>query len=349
MKRIRVALTGLGPRGTHWARVLHESNDTEVVAFCDPSDTALEAAVQAFGPHATFPTLEQALATLDGVDAVVIATPPMGRTGQIAAACDRRLPMLVEKPLALDLDEARALVQLAADASTPLMVGLNFRYLGVTIALKRLLDRQVLGAAEFAHFTYERFRDGRLARLNKYPLSMRHPMLWEQSIHHFDLLRHVYGRRVRSVYARTWNPSWSMYEGDTNVSAVFTFEGGFTVNYQGTWQANWQQPSFQWRTECTDGVIIQDDPFGSLRYGRREDPTLQPVPLPPHETWITDTAALYRSFLQAIADEAPWECTGRDHLESLEMVAACARSSAENRVIAVPAGSASSGGSPMGP
>jgi predicted dehydrogenase len=55
---------------------------------------------------------------------------------------------------------------------------------------------------------------------------MVHPMLWEQSIHHFDLLRFVYGAEPVAVYARTFNPSWSMYEGDANVSALFTFSGG---------------------------------------------------------------------------------------------------------------------------
>ena len=36
-------------------------------------------------------------------------------------------------------------------------------------------------------------------------------MLWEQSIHHFDLMRYCYQAEVRSVQATTWNPPWSLY------------------------------------------------------------------------------------------------------------------------------------------
>ena len=349
MSRLRVALAGLGPRGRHWAEVLHRSAGTEVVAYCDPNDAALERAMTAYGARPGYARLEEALANIDGVDAVVLATPPVGRRPQLEAAVARRLPILVEKPLALDLQEARSFVDLAERAQTPLMVGLNFRYLGVTKEFKRLLDEQVVGAAAFAHFTYERYRDGTEARLNKYPLTMSHPMLWEQSIHHFDLMRHAYGGTVETVYARTWNPPWSMYEGDSNVSAIFTFDDGLSVNYQGTWQANWRQPFFQWRTECTSGVIFQGDQFGALSYVPRDAATTTPVSLPEHETWITDTSGLYESFLNAVTGQGPLECTARDHLESLGMVEACARSSADNRVVAMNEIRTWDGGAAMGP
>ncbi|NIP79043.1 MAG: gfo/Idh/MocA family oxidoreductase, partial [Gemmatimonadetes bacterium] len=41
-------------------------------------------------------------------------------------------------------------------------VGLNFRYLAVTRALKALFAPDRLGPPEFGRFTYERWRDGRL-------------------------------------------------------------------------------------------------------------------------------------------------------------------------------------------
>lgn len=349
MSRLRVVLAGVGPRGRHWAEVLHRSTTTEIVAFCDPNAEALERAVASYGRRPTFANLEIALTRTPGVDAVVLATPPRGRRPQLEAALERRIPVLAEKPLALDLDEARDFVEMAERATTPLSVGLNFRYLDVTTRLKRLLDERVVGEPAFAHFTYERFRDGTEARLNKYPLSMRHPMLWEQSIHHFDLMRYVYGLPVETVYAKTWNPSWSMYEGDTNVAAVFTFQDDFSVTYQGTWQANWRKPAFQWRTECTGGVIFQDDQFGGLSYAPRDALDLTPVTLQPHETWISDTAALYSSFARTVAEGGPVECTGRDHLESLAMVEACVRASADNRVVGMREVRTWDGGAQMGP
>jgi predicted dehydrogenase len=243
--------------------------------------------------------------------------------------------VLVEKPMALDLAEAAHLVQIADEAGIPLMVGLNFRYLGVTRAAQRLLAEGTVGKAEFARFTYERYRDGNRPDLNKYPLTMDQPMLWEQSIHHFDLLRCVYQQEPVLVQSRTWNPSWSMYRSDANVAALFTFDGGMVVNYQGTWQSGWAEPRFEWRTDCTNGIISQQHQFGDLYYARHNDPTLSLVELPPHEQWITETAGLLDAFARTVLDGAPLECSGRDHVMSLAMVQACALSSRENRSVTI--------------
>jgi predicted dehydrogenase len=244
--------------------------------------------------------------------------------------------MLIEKPLALDLDEATKLVNIAESAGVSLMVGLNFRYLGVTIETIKLLMNNVVGKPEFARFTYERWRDGQRPDLNKYPLTMEHPMLWEQSIHHFDLMRYVYGQDPVSVQCHTWNPSWSMYDDDTNVSTIFQFDGGMTVNYQGTWQSNSAIPGFEWRTDCTEGIITQRDQFGDLFYAQRDDESLTPVDLPHHERWISETTGLFNAFLEHVLDNKPLQCSGRDHLMSLAMLEACIQSSRHNTTIQIP-------------
>jgi predicted dehydrogenase len=204
----------------------------------------------------------------------------------------------------------------------------------VTRRTVELLAAGAVGRPEFARFTYERWRDGHRPGINRYPLTMVQPMLWEQSIHHFDLLRFVYQGEVAQVYARTFNPSYSMYADDTNVSALFTFENGLVANYQGTWQSSHVTPHFEWRSECSEGVLIQRDQFGDLHHARRAEPELTPVALPPHETWVTDTAGVLAAFVAHLRDAAPLECSGRDHLRSLALVEACIRSQREGAAVA---------------
>ena len=325
---LRVLLAGLGVRGRHWAQVIQRSERADLVAVVDPSAEALAWSKAEFGELPGFVSVEAALDVLDEVDALVLANPPMGRESIIEAACARNLPMLIEKPLALDLQEALKLVQIAEAGGVSLMVGLNFRYLHVTKATIRLLAENVVGKAEFARFTYERWRDGRRPDLNDYPLVMEHPMLWEQSIHHFDLMRYVYGQEPVLVQCQTWNPSWSMYAHDSNVAALFEFDGGLRVNYQGAWQGNWAAPGFEWRTDCTNGIITQREQFGALFYARRDDVDLTPLPLPPHERWISETRTLFAAFVDHVVDGAELQCSGRDHLMSLAMLQACIQSSA---------------------
>lgn len=325
---LKVLLAGLGVRGGHWAQVIQRSPRAELAGIVDPAVAALERAQVEFGPLPGFETVAAALAELDDLGALVLVNPPLGRQAIVEAATARQLPMLIEKPLALDLAEAAKLVQIAEAGGVSLMVGLNFRYLAVTQAMMRLLADEVVGRAEFARFTYERWRDGRRPDLNDYPLTMRQPMLWEQSIHHFDLMRYVYGQAPLRLQCQTWNPSWSMYAHHSNVAALIEFAGGLRVNYQGAWQGNWAAPGFEWRSDCTGGIITQREQFGDLYYARRDERQLTRVPLPPHERWISETRALFAAFADHVLDGAELQCSGRDHLLSLAMLKACIESSA---------------------
>ena len=123
----------------------------------------------------------------------------------------------------------------AQEAGVSLTVGLNFRYLAATIEAKRIFAARELGEPSFGQYLYWTNRDGRRPGINKYPLTMHQPMLYEQSIHHLDLFRFTYGAEVARVSAITHNPSWSMYADDANVFALVEMTNGIVVNYFGTW------------------------------------------------------------------------------------------------------------------
>ena len=335
MKPLGIVLAGLGVRGRHWAEVLTRSPRTEILAYVDPNPAAVERAAALYGERPAYTSVEEALAATPDVGGLVLANPPIGRAAQVRATAERGIPMLIEKPLALSLDEAAELVGIAEAANVPLMVGLNFRFLGVTKAAMALLAEGTVGQAAFGRFTYERYRDGNRPDLNKYPLTMDQPMLWEQSIHHFDLMRYIYGSEPVTVQCQTWNPPWSMYESDANVAALFTFANGMVVNYQGTWQSGWAEPHFEWRTDCTSGVISQKHQFGDLFYARKNDVQQTPVELPPHEQWITETQGLLDAFVDTVVDAQPLQCSGSDHLISLAMVQGCILSSREARCVSI--------------
>lgn len=326
MTPLRFILVGLGARSHVWRRVIAEHPDCALVGVVETDAVRLAEVIDAYEGVAGGASLYDVTARVDA-DVALLCTPPGGRHGQIAAACSAGLAILAEKPLADTLADAEAHVAAAAEANVPLTVGLNFRYLGVTGALRTLFAEERLGPPEFGRFTYERWRDGRQPRLNKYPLTMAQPMLWEQSVHHFDLMRFVYDAEPIRVSARTFNPSWSMYDGDANVGALIGFTGGIEVTYQGTWAGNWQTMGFEWRTECRHGVAWQRAMFGELTYALRDDPEPTPVELPAEEPWVDDARGLLRDFVGHVRNGTPLPCSGADHLNSLRIVEACIRSS----------------------
>ncbi len=332
MTDVRVILVGLGARARIWRRVLMAHPACRIVGVVDTRPDAVTEAL-AETPDAVGGATLAEVASRTPADTVILSTPPDGREDQIAAACDAGLAILAEKPLADSVATAEAHVARAARAGVPLSVGLNFRYLAVTQALKALMGSEPLGPPEFGHFTYERWRDGTLPRHNKYPLTMDQPMLWEQSIHHFDLMRFVYDAEPVAIAARTFNPSWSMYRGDANVAALITFTRGIQVTYQGTWAGNWQRLGFNWRTECRHGIAIQADMFGALSYARRDDLELTPVVLAAQEPWVDDAAAFLADFVAHLQGDGPLPCPAADHVKSLRMVEACIQSSATGQTV----------------
>ncbi|MEM7124802.1 MAG: Gfo/Idh/MocA family oxidoreductase [Chloroflexota bacterium] len=332
MEPFRILQVGLGNRGNMWGEIISRRDDVLQSGVVDISSARIATYQEKYPDTPAFISFGTALAETES-DAVLLVTPPDGHLEQARMVFDAGLPLLCEKPLTLELAEAVEIVDLAQGHSLPLMVGLNFRYLPVSQKIRELVTTNALGTPGFGQFTYQRNRDGRVPRLNKYPLTMEHPMMLEQSIHHLDLIRHCYGREVVQVICRTWNPPWSIYDHDSNVHCLLTLEGGMEVNYLGTWTGGWDELQFEWRTDCTDGVIIQRQLFEDLATARIQDSELTPVALPPCEAFYDDTDALLSSFIAHVRGDAPLECSGHDHLYTLALCFAAIESSQQGVAI----------------
>ena len=139
-------------------------------------------------------------------DAVVLVTPPEYHFEDVLCAFSHHCHVICEKPLSEKMCECIEMVKQAEQNKLLLMAGMNFRYLAVTQKYRNLINEKVLGMIGYGHFTYIRNRNGNRNDLNKYPLSMLQPMLLEQSVHHFDLLRYCYGEEPCRVSAETWRP-----------------------------------------------------------------------------------------------------------------------------------------------
>jgi predicted dehydrogenase len=88
---------------------------------------------------------------------------------------------------------------------------------------------------------------------------MVHPLLFDMSVHHFDLLRFITGLEAVSVRGDAWNPPWSKNSGDTSVTLSFTLENGARFVYAASWCA--QGDFADW-----NGNWLVDGDLGSLRY-----------------------------------------------------------------------------------
>jgi predicted dehydrogenase len=324
----------VGQRGKHWARLLHEVEQAQAVGCVDINQDHLDWAQQQFGTakDELFTDLGTALAAVEA-DAVILVTPPMVRYEQCLQIIEAGLPILAEKPLAMEFAKTLEVTRKAQEAGLPLVAGFNFRHLNVTQATKRILDNGEIGAPSFARVFLYWHRTGTRPGGNRYPLVMEHPMLLEQSVHALDLIRYVYGTEVRRLWTRSHNPPWSPYVGDATVTAILEMENGMLVNYLGTWMMQSQVREYDWRTDCVQGAIFQRSMFGDLFIAREGSDVLEPIPLEPEEHFVSDTRRLLQAFVDDLIQGRPPQPGGVDNLQTMALTCACIESAMSNEPV----------------
>ena len=81
----------------------------------------------------------------DQVDAVIISTPPNTHAQIATYFLENKKPVLCEKPLATSVDDARRMVDAAAENNVLLMMASKYRYVADTIKAKGIVESGILG------------------------------------------------------------------------------------------------------------------------------------------------------------------------------------------------------------
>ncbi|HNV23433.1 MAG TPA: Gfo/Idh/MocA family oxidoreductase, partial [Candidatus Omnitrophota bacterium] len=87
----------------------------------------------------------------DEIDAVVIATPAQTHYSLAREALENKKHVLVEKPLAMSVKEARELIHLAKKNKLILMVGHTFEYNKAVQELKRQIKKDIIGTPYYLY------------------------------------------------------------------------------------------------------------------------------------------------------------------------------------------------------
>ena len=119
MKRVRTAVIGVGHLGKEHARILAGMPDVELVGVADASLEQAQAVARRLGtqPFGDYWPL------LNLVDAATVVVPTSHHITVAREFLKRGSPLLIEKPLATSVAEARELVNLAEQHGTFLQVG----------------------------------------------------------------------------------------------------------------------------------------------------------------------------------------------------------------------------------
>ena len=130
------------------------------------------------------------------VDAVLIASSTNTHAELLSGALKAGKPVYCEKPIDLDIDRVKSVVQQAQNTNLPILVGFSRRFDTNHSGIREALQAGEIGKLEMMHITA---RDPRPPALSYVKISGG--QYRDQTIHFFDMLRWLAGEDPVEVYA----------------------------------------------------------------------------------------------------------------------------------------------------
>ena len=219
MANLRVAVIGCGGRGRGHMKILSEFEDTDIIAICDPVESARNNAGDTFNVSKRYGTIETLLDN-ETVDAVFVAT-PAHLNGEAAAPClERGVNTLLEKPPGMHVQETINLRDTAKKTGTKAMVGWNRRFHPIIVEV----SQRVKARGNVTQLVGEFHKSiTRLAQSGKFPEHLMDNMFLETPIHALDTLRAIAEADVQEVHSVV---QWTISNYKDVHAALILFDNG---------------------------------------------------------------------------------------------------------------------------
>ena len=322
---MRVGVVGVGSMGQNHARVLSEIG--ELVGVVD-TNADVGKRVAARTDSAFFPSVKELLRA--GVDAASVAVPTQLHRPIAEELIAAGVPVLVEKPLAANVEEARKIVAAARDAGVMLAAGHIERHNPVVAFTKEALEAGLFGDLVTAS----------ARRVSNFPDRVRDVgVIMDLGIHDVDVLRHIIGAPIESVYASGGRRLHATFEDHATI--LMNFENGVTGFVEVSWLTPMKVRKFA--LTCLRNFVEVDymeqsvlissstlkayDPSDLYSLGFHYD--TRQVSVQREEPLKREL----RDFLAAVAEKREPLVTGEDAIQTLRVCEAAVRSQREKKLV----------------
>jgi predicted dehydrogenase len=334
MKRLKVGVIGLGLGKLHVASYSARETVGRLV-ICDSNPEILEIVQD------SFPKIKKAYTDLDAMleredlDIVSVTTPDHLHRPHAVKCLKAGCHVLLTKPMALTLADAKAIVRAAETSGRKLMVAQERRFRTFTLKLKELLDRGFLG--DIVHVRYDSIQDKReqFRRAPWYasPEVCRTPITGS-GIHQVDMIRFLIGLPVIRVGAFSNAFGDLEFPGNKTTTALFQFQGRIigqvTVTYVVHLPPKAEPIDDTFRLVGTKGIVVGNRVAYDGINGWKEIPRDR-VPIP------KSSDRCIESFLRSVLENRPVAIEPRDAFASVAAAVAADESAATGDFI-VPVG-----------
>ncbi|MBI4143507.1 Gfo/Idh/MocA family oxidoreductase [Candidatus Woesearchaeota archaeon] len=223
MDKIKAAVIGIGAMGKSHARIYSDMDSAELVAVCDKDEKAAKETARKYNarPYADYRKIDES------IDAVSVCVPTKLHKDVALFFINKGINVIVEKPVASSINEAKELINAAKNNNVKLMVGHVERFNPVIGEIKKRIDNDELGkiysisSLRFSPFPHRVIDVG---------------VAIDLAVHDIDIIAFLNKAKIKRIYAETGQRIHASHEDILN--ALIKFENDVT----GIISTNWLTP-----------------------------------------------------------------------------------------------------------
>lgn len=305
MKSVNVGVIGVGAMGQNHVRVYSKIKNANLLAVSDLMKGTLAEVSKEYNTvgYVDYDNILE----MPEIDAVSVCVPTTYHYEVVMKAIAQGKHVMVEKPIAFTLDEAKEMVDAAEDAGVKLATGHVERFNPAVLEAKRLIDKGVIGEVVSAS----------AKRVGPFPPRIKDVgVTIDLAIHEVDIMFYLFDSPVSRVYANMGS-RLEKCEYEDHAELMMKFESG-TV---GVLETNWLTPYKKRQLEIigVDGIISIDYIDQAVKvYGKNA----QKVNVEHKEPLKEEL----NSFLSAVINDEEPKITGEDGIHALKVVLAAMKS-----------------------
>lgn len=305
---IRVGVVGVGNMGRNHLRVLSTMSQFSLVGLYDVSPTNAQAQAAEYDITA-FETYE---ALCDAVDAVHVVVPSSLHKEYACKAAERNCHVLVEKPIALSVEDADDIIAACEEHGVTLCVGHVERYNPAVIVLSEIVKPEDIIALDFQ-------------RLSPYdPRISDADIVHDLMIHDVDVLNGLVPKPIKRLQSQG---ALIHSQALDYAQALIEFEGGIVASLTASRVTETKVRTA--RVTCHDKVVTIDYINRTVEISRltsykqelghnthyRQENTIEKVMVPVKEPLLAEFEEFFRSITEGTAPKT----SGKDARTALKI------------------------------
>lgn len=226
MGDLKIGIVGFGLVGKRHASALEKTNGLLLKDVIEHDPTSLQSSEKKLN-FITHNDLDEYLNS-SKPDGLIIATPTVLHIDQAMKCIEKKIPLLIEKPISVHAKDAITLIKRSKELDVPLLIGQHRRHNQIIKTTKKILDEGVLGEIRSIQATCWFYKPDHYFDAAPWRKLKGAGPVYVNLIHDVDLLRYFCGE-VKTVYANAIR-STRGYDNEDVASAVLTFKNDIIAN-----------------------------------------------------------------------------------------------------------------------